>query len=125
MGFFDQLPKYYQGKKHDAILLDDCKKKLEKAGVFRKVISRVKKVCDTGNFGPANKRHKYFVNKNLGWLKWDDGTWVYFSKFEDDQIVLFLTSGSKNNQVNDIKEAEKIKDEITGEVKKHEKENKK
>ena len=124
MSFFGQLKKYYEGKEHDAILLDDCKKRLQKAGVFHKVISRIKKICDTGNFGQINKRHKYYARKNLGWLKWDDGTRVYFSKFDDDQIVIFTTSGSKNNQDDDIKEAEKIKDEITKEVDKYEKENK-
>ena len=125
MSFFDQLQKYYEGKKHHAILLDDCKKKLKKAGIFHKVISRVKKVCDTGNFGQVNKRYKYSVRKNLGWLKWDDGTRVYFSKFEKDQIVIFITSGSKNKQDEDIKEAKKIKDQITIEVESYEKENKK
>lgn len=124
VSFFDQINKYYEGKKHDAILLDDCKKRLQKSGVFHKVISRIKKICDTGNFGPSNKRHKYYVRKNLGWLKWDDGTRVYFSKFEDGQIIIFMTSGSKNNQDADIKEAEQIRDEISKEVEEYEKENK-
>jgi hypothetical protein len=98
MSFFDQYPKYYEGKEFDAILIDDCKQRLKRAGVFHKVISRVKKICDSGNFGQINSRYKYYVRKNLGWLKWDDGTRVYFSKFDNDQIVIFLTSGSKNNQ---------------------------
>jgi len=125
MSFFDSFERYYVGEKHEAILLTDCKKKLKKSGVFHKVISRIKKVCDTGNFGQANTRYKYYVRKNLGWLKWDDGTRVYFSKFKGDKIIIFIASGSKNNQDDDVSEAEKIKDKITLEVKNHEKENKK
>ena len=123
MSFFDLFKKYYEGKKYDAILLEDCKKKLQKAGVFQRVISRIKKVCDTGNFGLVNKRHKYYVRKNLGWLEWDDCTRVYFSKFDDDQILIFTTSGNKNEQDKDINEAESIKDEITKEVENYEKKN--
>jgi len=89
MSFFDQLHRYYIGKKHEVILLEGCKTKLKKAGVFHKVISRVKKVCDTGNFGVLNKRYKYFKRKNIGWLKWNDGTRVYYSVFDSDKIIQF------------------------------------
>ena len=125
MSFFDELPKFYDGKKYAAVLLEDCKKNLNRAGVFLKVISRIKKICDNGNFGQVNKRYKYYAKKNLGWLKWNDGTRIYFSKFNKKQILIFMVSGNKNNQDDDLKEAESIKNEITQEVKKYEKENKK
>lgn len=38
--------------------------------------------------------------------------------------MIFTTSGSKNKQDEDIKEAEKIKDQITKEAESYEKENK-
>jgi len=63
MGFFDAFAKYYKGKVYEAILLDDCKKKLKKAGVLYRVTARIKKVCDSGNFGPTPTRHKYFIVK--------------------------------------------------------------
>ena len=115
MSFFDELPKFYDGKKYEAVLLEDCKKNLNRAGVFLKVISRIKKICDNGNFGQVNKRYKYYAKKNLGWLKWDDGTRIYFSKFNKKQILIFMVSGNKNNHDDDLKEAESIKNEITQE----------
>ena len=102
-------------------MLEGCKTKLKKAGVFHKVISRVKKVCDTGNFGVLNKRYKYFKRKNIGWLKWDDGTRVYYSVFDSDKIIILMTSGSKNKQADDIKKAERIREQILKEVDKYEK----
>jgi putative component of toxin-antitoxin plasmid stabilization module len=118
MSIFDKKNRIHQGEIHDLYILKDCAKKLKKSGVWKKVISRAFNICETGHFGQEGKRFKYKKTKNIGWLKWEDGTRVYFSKFMNNKILLFTISGNKNNQDADINEALELKKEIENELKK-------
>lgn len=117
MSFFDHQPVYYEGKELNLYIHSDCYKELKKTGVFLKVLARLKKICDTKNFGKPKEGYKFFEKENLGWLKWPDGTRVYYSLFEDGKIMVTLKSGSKNKQDKDIKKAKEYLNEIKKEEK--------
>lgn len=108
----------YKGAYFELLMTHDCKEKLKSSGVFFRVLSRAKYICDTGNFGKPRKDYKYNRFENFGWLKWLNGLRVYYAlrAFQEKEFLFLIYSGNKNSQKRDIHRAKKIKKVLIDEI---------
>ncbi len=111
VSYFNDKTPYYTGKIHKLFFTEESVKTLKKAGLFNRVLARLTKICNTGQFGSENTGFKYDEGSNIGWLKWKNGTRVYYSLFDEKVVILVSQSGNKNNQDKDIKQAKEVKNE--------------